>query len=146
MLGYPYPGNVRELGSIIEHAVTMADGETVHEAHLSPQVLQPPRGPMHAGAMPAAHGNGGEGASALHLPPVRPVSSVPAFFNGNGKAVVDLETHLEEYEKNILLRALDDAGGVKKRAAELLGINYRSFRHRLSKYGLNGEAHGEADA
>jgi len=25
---------------------------------------------------------------------------------------------------------------VQKRAAELLGINYRSFRHRLEKYGL----------
>ena len=33
-------------------------------------------------------------------------------------------------------RALAEAGGVKKRAAELLGINYRSFRHRLQKYGL----------
>ena len=38
------------------------------------------------------------------------------------------------------LRALSDAGGVKKRAAELLGINYRSFRHRLQKYGLGGLA------
>jgi DNA-binding protein Fis len=35
---------------------------------------------------------------------------------------------------------------VKKRAAELLGINYRSFRHRLSKYGLNGDSQIEADA
>ena len=44
---------------------------------------------------------------------------------------------LAEYEKAILLRALDQAGGVKKRAAELLGINYRSLRHRLQKYGLS---------
>ena len=49
---------------------------------------------------------------------------------------VDLERDLAEYEKAILLRALDQAGGVKKRAAELLGINYRSLRHRLQKYGL----------
>jgi two-component system response regulator PilR (NtrC family) len=44
---------------------------------------------------------------------------------------------LAAYEKAILLRALDQAGGVKKRAAELLGINYRSLRHRLQKYGLS---------
>ena len=49
---------------------------------------------------------------------------------------VDLERDLAEYEKNILLRALNEAGGVKKKAAELLGINYRSLRHRLQKYGL----------
>jgi two-component system response regulator PilR (NtrC family) len=50
---------------------------------------------------------------------------------------VDLERDLAEYEKAILLRALEQAGGVKKRAAELLGINYRSLRHRLQKYGLS---------
>jgi len=53
---------------------------------------------------------------------------------------VDLERDLAEYEKAILLRALDQAGGVKKRAAELLGINYRSLRHRLQKYGLGDGA------
>ena len=36
----------------------------------------------------------------------------------------------------MLLAALDRAGGVRKRAAELLGIKYRSLRHRLAKYGL----------
>jgi len=146
MLGHPYPGNVRELANIIEHAVTMVDGETVHETHLSPQVLQPPRAlPVGASASPVGVA---EAAAIYHpMPIVRSASAMPAFFNGNGKAVVDLETHLEQYEKNILLKALEDAGGVKKRAAELLGINYRSFRHRLSKYGLNGgESHAEADA
>ena len=49
---------------------------------------------------------------------------------------MDLDRDLAEYEKAILLRALDQAGGVKKRAAELLGINYRSLRHRLQKYGI----------
>jgi two-component system response regulator PilR (NtrC family) len=39
----------------------------------------------------------------------------------------------------MLLAALERAAGVKKRAAELLGINYRSFRHRLQKYGLEGQ-------
>jgi DNA-binding NtrC family response regulator len=53
---------------------------------------------------------------------------------------VDLERDLAEYEKSILLHALDQAGGVKKRAAELLGINYRSLRHRLQKYGLGDGA------
>jgi len=50
----------------------------------------------------------------------------------------NLDENLAAYERRILLRALNEAGGVKKRAAEILGINYRSFRHRLQKYGLGG--------
>ena len=37
----------------------------------------------------------------------------------------------------MLLAALARADGVKKKAAVLLGINYRSFRHRLQKYALD---------
>jgi two-component system response regulator PilR (NtrC family) len=59
------------------------------------------------------------------------------------EGIDNLEDNLAAYEKAILLRALSDAGGVKKRAAELLGINYRSFRHRLQKYGLGGLAASE---
>jgi len=142
MLAHPYPGNVRELANIIEHSVTMADGETVHENHLSPQVLQPARGPSPSPAS-VAHS---DQPPAFAAAAPRNGHHVNGYFNGNGKPIADLESHLEEYEKGILLKALEDAGGVKKRAAEILGINYRSFRHRLSKYGLNGEAVTEAEA
>jgi len=47
-----------------------------------------------------------------------------------------LDTELETHEKCILLGALKRSKGVQKRAAELLGINYRSLRHRLEKYGM----------
>ena len=66
----------------------------------------------------------------------RPRRRGSAAARAGSRATVDLERDLAEYEKAILLRALDQAGGVKKRAAELLGINYRSLRHRLQKYGL----------
>jgi two-component system response regulator PilR (NtrC family) len=49
-----------------------------------------------------------------------------------------LDAELETHEKCILLGALKRANGVQKRAAELLGINYRSLRHRLGKYGMLG--------
>jgi two-component system response regulator PilR (NtrC family) len=54
------------------------------------------------------------------------------FFNKGLSLDVELETH----EKCILLGALKRANGVQKRAAEILGINYRSLRHRLEKYDL----------
>jgi two-component system response regulator PilR (NtrC family) len=51
---------------------------------------------------------------------------------------VSLDAELETHERAILVDALKRASGVQKRAAELLGINYRSLRHRLDKYGLLG--------
>ena len=54
------------------------------------------------------------------------------FFNRGLSLDVELETH----EKCILLGALKRANGVQKKAAEILGINYRSLRHRLEKYDL----------
>jgi len=44
---------------------------------------------------------------------------------------------VEEIERTLLLKALDRTHGIKKKAAELLGINFRSMRYRLEKYGLN---------
>ena len=49
---------------------------------------------------------------------------------------LSLDVELESHEKCILLGALKRANGVQKRAAEILGINYRSLRHRLEKYEL----------
>ena len=46
---------------------------------------------------------------------------------------------MEDLEKTLLLKALDRTKGIKKRAAELLHINFRSMRYRLEKYGLNQE-------
>ena len=57
----------------------------------------------------------------------------------------NLDEQLATYEKDMLLAALDRAGGVRKRAAELLGIKYRSLRHRLSKYGLAAGDDDELD-
>ncbi len=48
-----------------------------------------------------------------------------------------LERHLDEAERRHLLAALEKAGGVKTKAAELLGLTFRSFRYRLAKHGLS---------
>jgi two-component system response regulator PilR (NtrC family) len=47
------------------------------------------------------------------------------------------------YERDLLLEALRRAGGVKKRAARLLGVSFRSFRSRLQKLGLDDPASDE---
>jgi two-component system response regulator PilR (NtrC family) len=48
----------------------------------------------------------------------------------------DLDALLAEYERGLISEALERSGGVKKRAAALLGVSFRSFRYRLDKLGL----------
>ncbi|HZN91159.1 MAG TPA: sigma-54 dependent transcriptional regulator [Myxococcales bacterium] len=48
-----------------------------------------------------------------------------------------LEKHLDHLERQYLNHALRKAEGVKTRAAELLGLSFRSFRYRLAKHGLS---------
>jgi len=49
------------------------------------------------------------------------------------------EAYLDGIEKRILLQALERSSGVKKRAAELLKLTFRSFRYRLAKFGMDEE-------
>lgn len=56
---------------------------------------------------------------------------------------IALEALLDDMEKKYLLKALEMTGGAKKRAAELLGMSFRSFRYRLAKFGLDSEGERE---
>jgi two-component system response regulator PilR (NtrC family) len=50
---------------------------------------------------------------------------------------MELEPLLEDLEKRYLLKALEKTGGAKKKAADLLGMSFRSFRYRLAKFDLD---------
>ncbi|RMG68535.1 MAG: sigma-54-dependent Fis family transcriptional regulator [Nitrospirae bacterium] len=52
---------------------------------------------------------------------------------------IDLDHVLEEIEKGYLKKALELTKGVKTEAAKLLNLTFRSFRHRLYKYGISTE-------
>jgi two-component system response regulator PilR (NtrC family) len=52
---------------------------------------------------------------------------------------MDLDAYLAGIEKRFLLKALDRSGGVRKKAAEFLGMTFRSFRYKLAKHGLSEE-------
>jgi two-component system response regulator PilR (NtrC family) len=49
---------------------------------------------------------------------------------------IDVENIMEEMEKAYLLKALEQTNGVKTEAAKLLNLTFRSFRHKLKKYGI----------
>ena len=58
---------------------------------------------------------------------------------------MDLDGFLGETEHRLLLEALERAGGVRKRAASLVGMSFRSFRYRLAKYNLGDADDGATD-
>jgi two-component system response regulator PilR (NtrC family) len=105
LLDHPYPGNIRELQNLMQHAVTMAEGKSIRPQDLPYPLVERRR---------------------------RNGTSIDFFRKG-----VSLDAELEEYEQKILRAALERVGGVQKRAADLLGINYRSLRHRLQKYNMS---------
>lgn len=159
LLRHPYAGNVRELENVIEHAITLADRDTVQEADLPESVrgVIPTRLARPSSAEATVSAMGGS------LPPVEDLAAAagPESWNESAESRPDtlsgespvrlpidegegasLDDQLARQEQEMLLAALERASGVKKKAAALLGINYRSFRHRLQKYGL--DAHGDS--
>jgi two-component system response regulator PilR (NtrC family) len=52
---------------------------------------------------------------------------------------MDLDAYLAGIEKRFLLKALEKSGGIRKKAAESLGMTFRSFRYKLSKHGMSEE-------
>ncbi len=54
---------------------------------------------------------------------------------------VNFESLIENIEKDYLLKALERTNGVKTEAAKLLNLSFRSFRHRLKKYGIDKKIH-----
>jgi two-component system response regulator PilR (NtrC family) len=111
---YGYPGNIWELENFIEHAVAVTGKNIITEEDL-----------------PLAVG----GASILEEVEIFK-KTVPGGEIAVLNKPISIDDELATHERCLLLAALKKANGVQKRAAELLGINYRSFRHRLEKYGL----------
>jgi two-component system response regulator PilR (NtrC family) len=108
---YDFPGNVRELENIIERGVALESSSIILPDSLT---LATYKKAQNVSAPPCQ-------AAALPL-------------NGT-----DLDQHLASIEKEMLLSALQQAQGAKQKAAELLGISFRSYRYRLIKHGLASE-------
>ncbi|MCU1278003.1 MAG: two component, sigma54 specific, transcriptional regulator, Fis family, partial [bacterium] len=73
----------------------------------------------------------------------RPVTAAGDSFPDDG---VDLERLVADYERELIGKALEHTHGVRKPAAKLLGISFRSLRYRLAKLGLAHTPENENDS
>jgi two-component system response regulator PilR (NtrC family) len=109
---YEWPGNVRQLENTIERAVALATGEELN--------VELPVERVRARA--AAVGAGGDSLT------ITPGAVLPSD--------MDMENYVAEIERSLLKSALAQSNGVQARAADVLKISYRSFRHLMKKYEL----------
>jgi two-component system, NtrC family, response regulator PilR len=88
-----------------------------------------------------------ERAVALEATPTILPESLPPSIRGAGprngtptdglpQSGFDLEAHVKQIECSYIAEALQRAGGVQVKAAELLGMSFRSFRYYVKKYNL----------
>ncbi|MBI5185209.1 MAG: sigma-54-dependent Fis family transcriptional regulator [Nitrospinae bacterium] len=118
--GYHWPGNVRELENVIERMVVLEAGQVIIEESLPENIRD-------------ARLGSGSGQAIIEEADLR------------GENKIDLEKLLKSTEKNLILKAMDSAGGSIKKAGELLGLSFRSMRYKLHKHGFKKKTNPDPD-
>ena len=113
---YNYPGNVRELENMIERTVALEAGSTILPESLPPMVN-------------TTSGRKMASSNEIEI----------------GDDGLDLDKVIGQIEKELLIKAIHASNGVKKKAAKLLKISFRSMRYRVEKYSLGVMGDDEMD-
>ena len=108
LTSYPFPGNIRELQNLIEGAVSLTPGERVEISALPEHIRK--------------------AKATISIP------DIDAFKIPEGG--MDLEKMLLDIEQTALNQALEFTNHNKTKAAEILGMSFRSFRYRLKKLNM----------
>jgi two-component system response regulator AtoC len=104
LVSYAWPGNVRQLENVLHRASILADGDTIRVEDLPPEVARLPPGA--AATTVSAEGGNGEGS---------------------------LRERVRRFELSLIRRAIDEAGGDRRLAAQRLGIGLSSLYRKLEE-------------
>jgi two-component system response regulator AtoC len=113
LLAYPWPGNIRELEHLVERMVLMAEGPIIAMEIVPPEIVR------------AAH---------------EPRPAAPGIEETPGRDV--LKSHMEEMEKQIIARCLEESDGNVTRAAERLGLSRKGLQLKMIKHRLRKREEG----
>ena len=111
LVNFAWPGNVRQLENVLHRAAILADGGCIRVGDLPPEVTHAANGSAPAAA--AAHGDAAQG--------------------GEGP----LRDRVRRFELSLIRRAIDEAGGDRRLAAQRLGIGLSSLYRKLEESGAD---------
>jgi two-component system, NtrC family, response regulator AtoC len=106
---YSWPGNIRELRNIIERLLVLHGSNEFLKSQFLPEEF---------------------GVSS------KSQSGMTNYRSEAGESNFNLEEATNRYEKELIEKALQEAGGVQTQAAELLGTTRRILKYRMEKLGL----------
>jgi two-component system response regulator PilR (NtrC family) len=113
------PGNVRELENLLQRALALSSGETIDPSDFGD--LEQPATPS------LGQPDGAQAPDLAHASPG--TADAPALPS-------DLQTYLDDQERQVLLKALRECDYNRTAAAARLGLNLRQIRYRIQRLGL----------
>ncbi|MEP2101898.1 MAG: sigma-54 dependent transcriptional regulator [Parasphingorhabdus sp.] len=148
---HDWQGNVRELRNVVERATVFFSGQQV-QAHDIAMLVQ-------SDIAPARNDN----AVAPHFAPAQPVMQQPQFAAEDQTAstaqfaprpfaavpsqqsnnIIDLNAHLRNEERRIIMQALETSHGVVSKAARSINIKRTTFIDKMRKHSLDKQIENE---
>ena len=135
MVRYVWPGNVRELANAVERAVITAEGDAIIPGDLCMDERLPEATRTHQRQVANTVNHSSGASSAAAHPALEPMPALP-----RGSLVVPPAMRdLAQVEAMIVKAVLEETGGQKSKAAELLGINRTTLYNKLKELQLTVE-------